>query len=79
VSKPRSRGNLEIAVKITFLVLMALIFFADAGIFLLFFIPVAGWFIWSAHDKNVALEKRVAELEKLLDAPRPKLDEASPP
>ncbi len=58
------RGVLENAVKVVFLMLMALIYIASSLLFLLFFIPIIGWFVWRAHDKAAELEKRVAALEK---------------
>ncbi len=53
----------QIGIKIVFLVLMGLIVLSAPVLFLIFFVPIIGWFVWSDHDKIAELEKRIAALE----------------
>ena len=63
MSKPMK--GLDLAVRVVFLVLLALFVFGGlAGILLLFFVPIVGWFVWRLLDRTSELEKRLAALEK---------------
>ncbi|MDA4125853.1 MAG: hypothetical protein OK452_01430 [Thaumarchaeota archaeon] len=66
MSKPKSsRGALETAVRVVFLILMGFIGLVfTQNFFALFFVPIIGWFVWSTRDKASDLERRVAALEK---------------
>ncbi len=66
MSKPKSsRGVLEMAVKVVFLILMGFIGLVfTQNFFALFFVPIIGWYVWSNHDKASDLGRRVAALEK---------------
>jgi nicotinamide riboside transporter PnuC len=55
---------LETAVMVVFLVLMGFLSAAFTVLFLLFFVPVAGWFIWKANGRTKELEQRLSKLEK---------------
>ena len=60
MSKPQA--NASVVIRVTFLILMGLVAFLFGFIFMAFFVPVVGWFIWRLNDK-------VAELEARLGAP----------
>ena len=64
--KPKSGATLEFAVRLIFLVLLAFIgwIFTFGSLFILFYIPMVTWIIWSDRDRIIALEKKIAELEK---------------
>jgi hypothetical protein len=57
------RGTLDSAAMIAFLVFLALIAFIIPGLFLLFFAPIAGYYLWTARDSVRDLQKRVSQLE----------------
>jgi nicotinamide riboside transporter PnuC len=68
MSKPGGRSSfLDTAVKVVFLLLMAFVVLVEPVLFLVFFVPIVGWFVWSAHSKTAELEKRLAALEKPWD------------
>ena len=56
-------NTMSTAVKIVFLVLMGLVVLTVPVLFLVFFVPIVGWFLWSNHDRVTELEKRLAALE----------------
>lgn len=62
MSKPRR--SLDFTVRITFLVLMALLTLFLGFFFLLVFVPVVGWYVWSLNDKIRDLEARLAPPEE---------------
>jgi hypothetical protein len=65
VSKSKSSGTLEAAVKVVFLILMGFIGYVfTINLFILFFVPIIGWLVWTARDKISNLEQRIAALEK---------------
>jgi 4-amino-4-deoxy-L-arabinose transferase-like glycosyltransferase len=52
------------AVRVVFLVLIALIALTEPVLVLIFFIPIVGWLVWRDQDRIATLEKRLAALEK---------------
>jgi len=69
----KSSGSLGIVVRVVFLVLLAFLVLASPVLFLIFFVPVVGWYILSLSDKNKDLEARLAALE---GPRRPKSDQS---
>jgi len=69
----KSSGSLGIVVRVVFLVLLAFLVLASPVLFLIFFVPVVGWYILSLSDKNKDLEARLAALE---GPRRPKPDQS---
>ena len=51
---------MSMAVKIVFLILMGLVVLTVPVLFLVFFVPIIGWIVWSDHDKIAELERRLA-------------------
>jgi 4-amino-4-deoxy-L-arabinose transferase-like glycosyltransferase len=67
----RRRGFLDTAVKVVFLALLGLLTLALQFLFLIIFIPIIGWYIWSLSDRNAELERKLSELQN----PAPKKPE----
>ncbi len=61
MSKPQ--GTYGTVIRMAFLILMAFLVLGEPVLFLIFFVPVVGWFLWSDHDRIAELEKKVAALE----------------
>lgn len=61
MSKPKTSMNL--AVRVTFVVLMGALTLFLSLLFLAAFVAVVGWYLWKDTDRIAALEERVAELE----------------
>jgi hypothetical protein len=55
-------STLESMSRILLLVLAAVLALEVSPLVLLFFIPVAGWFIWRSNDRIRELERKVATL-----------------
>ncbi len=56
--------GLDIAVRVVFLVLLAIFVFGGLGaLLLLVFVPVVGWLLWRLLDRTAELEERLAALE----------------
>jgi len=65
VSKPKSSGILQTAVKVVFLILMGFIGFVfTQSLFIFFFVPIIGWYVWTTREKASDLERRLVALEK---------------
>jgi hypothetical protein len=62
--------------RLLFLVLIAVLAIGYPDLILVFFIPIAGWFIWRDQDRIAALEKKLEALESS-DASKP--EGISPP
>ncbi len=61
MSKPKA--SMDLAVRVTFVVLMGALTLFLSLLFLAVFVAVAGWFLWKDSDRIATLEERVAELE----------------
>ena len=59
----KSSGNVNIIVRVLTLVLMGFLVLVSPILFLIFFVPIVGWFLWRDHDKIAQLEKKVEALE----------------
>ena len=59
----KSSGISSVAVRVLFLVLMAFAVLISPVLFLIFFVPVVGWFLWRDQDRIMRLEKKVEALE----------------
>ncbi len=59
--------------RLLFLILIAVLAVGYPDLVLIFFVPIAGWFIWRDHDRIVALEKRL----KALEGPGPQKQEGA--
>ena len=49
--------------RLLLLILIAVLAIGYTVLVIIFFVPVAGWFIWRDHDRIMALEKRLEALE----------------
>jgi hypothetical protein len=57
-----SKPALGTPARMTILALLAFLVFAGFGAYvLLFFVPIAGWYIWKAHDRIAELERKLAD------------------
>ena len=59
----KSSGITSVAVRVLFLVLMAFAVLISPVLFLIFFVPVVGWFLWRDQDRITQLEKRLDALQ----------------
>jgi hypothetical protein len=60
----KSRTDIGVVVRVTFLILVALLMLTGLVVFVLIVaLPLMGWYIWTLHDKNKELEARLAALE----------------
>ncbi len=57
--------RLDIIIRVVFVVLLAfLLLFPGINYFvLLFFVPIATWYVWRLQDRTRDLERRIASLE----------------
>ena len=62
MNKPRS--STDTLVRISFLVLMAVLALFLSLFFLAVFAAVVGWYIWKANDRIAVLEQKLADREK---------------
>lgn len=67
--------RLSLTTRMVLLLLVAVAALSEPILAVVFFIPIAGWFIWRDHDRMKELEKRLAALES---APQPKPEETHP-
>ena len=49
--------------RLLLLILIAVLAIRYTALVIIFFVPVAGWFIWRDHDRIMALEKRLEALK----------------
>ncbi|MDG6940556.1 MAG: hypothetical protein JRM97_00960 [Nitrososphaerota archaeon] len=49
--------------RLLLLILIAVLAIRYTALVIIFFVPIAGWFIWRDHDRIVALEKRLEALK----------------
>jgi len=59
-----TKTPIQYAQQIIVLLLLAFVFLITGELFLLFFVPVVAYVIWSLYDKNRELERRLHTLEK---------------
>ena len=62
MSKPR--GSMDVAVRVTFVILMGVLALFLQLLFLAVFVAVVAWYLWRANDRIAALEKKLADKEK---------------
>jgi purine-cytosine permease-like protein len=59
----KSSGVSSAAVRVLLLVLMAFLLLIGQFLFLLFYVPIVGWYLWRDQDRIKQLEKKVEALE----------------
>jgi hypothetical protein len=65
MSKSKTTGLLESAVRVVLAILLGFVGFVfSQSLFMLFFVPVVVYYLWSTHNKTKELERRLAELDK---------------
>jgi hypothetical protein len=69
--KPAFR--IGVITRLLLFVLIAVLAIGYTALVVIFFVPIAGWFIWRDHDRIVDLEKKLEALE----GPRPKKPEGT--
>ena len=71
-SMAKARGNLEEATKWIVLILLAFLALVFGGIFLVFFAPIVGFYIFHYSDKIKKLEAQLATLQGTDEKPKSK-------
>lgn len=64
--------RLGMATRLAFLILVGLVALGEPVLAIVFFIPIAGWFLWRDQDRIAELEKKVAALAP----PLPKVEDS---
>ena len=59
----RTSGSFSTAIRILFLILLAFLVLGEPVLFLIFFVPIIGWFLWRDQDRITQLEKRLDALQ----------------
>ncbi len=60
----RPQTNMNVVVRVTFLILLAFLMLTGFAVFVLIvFVPVMGWYIWRQQDRIRDLEARLAALD----------------
>ncbi len=65
MSTPKPKGGLDAALRVVIVVFLAFVgfIFTFGSLFILIFVPVMTWIIWTDRGRIVDLERRLAALE----------------
>ena len=56
--------SLNSVFRIVLLILMAFFVLGEPVLFLIFFVPIVGWYVWRLNDRTKELERKLADKDK---------------